>query len=191
MDLQSLISDCLEKALGRNMVNTKDAQAHYQASGECTPIEILQKSSTIPPFDPTKLKKYVPSIRIAMEEDNVTSKGFAFVDFTFHLHALAVLRELDNNVIYSFDYALGGKNVVLDKKKRKKGLKPRLIVEFVVENRAKMQKQAEKKQRQKEQKLQQRKRKKENEDNDGNDSDQQPKKEKKLSRGKKQRESRP
>ena len=94
------------------------------------------------------------------------SRGFAFAEFTHHVHALACLRELNNNSKYSREYAAGGKNADnLKKKKMKKSNNsgggsgggtgneyrgedgrarvPRLVVDFVVENKIKAKKQAE------------------------------------------------
>ena len=67
------------------------------------------------------------------EADGVTprSKGFAFVEFSCHYHALAALRELNNNPAYS-DAALGGAAAKAAKKPQAEW--PRLIVEFAVEN---------------------------------------------------------
>ena len=67
------------------------------------------------------------------EADGVTprSKGFAFVEFSTHFHALAALRELNNNPAYS-DAAAGGAAAKAAKKASSQW--PRLIVEFAVEN---------------------------------------------------------
>lgn len=64
------------------------------------------------------------------------SRGFGFVEFTEHMHALAALREVNNNPKYTHLSAGGhGKADV----KGKKGKIPRLLVEFAVENHAKVQ----------------------------------------------------
>ena len=67
------------------------------------------------------------------EADGVTprSKGFAFVEFSTHFHALAALRELNNNPTYS-DAAQGGAAAKTARKPVAEW--PRLIVEFAVEN---------------------------------------------------------
>jgi nucleolar protein 4 len=64
------------------------------------------------------------------------SKGFGFVEFESHIHALAALRQLNNNPAYSAGFAAGGAAAA----KAGKGLEetPRLIVEFAVENVAKV-----------------------------------------------------
>lgn len=61
------------------------------------------------------------------------SKGFAFVEFTQHAHALACLRIVNNNPDYAF-LASGGQSAM----SRPVEQRPRLIVEFAVENAAKL-----------------------------------------------------
>merc|ERR1711862_682990 len=89
------------------------------------------------------------------------SRGFGFVDFLHHAHALACMRELNNNIYYSADYVVGGKRAQGMKQNMKKHarkgkkvsshseyinedgkiLLPRLIVDFTVENKKKAQQQ--------------------------------------------------
>ena len=80
------------------------------------------------------------------------SKGFAFVEFTSHLHALTCLRQLNNHPAYSH-LALGGAVVSCvffvafmcanplfrrpQARSKPENERPRLIVEFVLENLAK------------------------------------------------------
>jgi len=116
---------------------------------------------------------YIPSVFIDRDYGNsgkkkdAPSRGFGFAEFTHHTHALACLRELNNNHAYSRDYAAGGRTADALKKRpqRKNGKKngiggggggsgdyrdedgrvhvPRLVVDFVVENRVKANKQKE------------------------------------------------
>lgn len=72
------------------------------------------------------------------------SKGYGFVEFSQHIHALAALRKLNNNPQYT-SYAAGKFDDDVNpgetrKRDKKKGVEshPRLIVEFTVENRAKL-----------------------------------------------------
>jgi len=96
------------------------------------------------------------------------SRGFGFVEFEHHAHALACLREVNNSTLYSAEFASGGKQAA-EMKRRRAGKKPRkqtavddegalandslvdptgkvrtprLIVEFTVENKAKAKQQA-------------------------------------------------
>ena len=74
--------------------------------------------------------------RARLEPDGITarSKGFGFIEFSTHLHALACLRELNNNPAYSTSFAAGGATA----KTRPEDEWPRLIVEFAIENIAKV-----------------------------------------------------
>jgi hypothetical protein len=115
------------------------------------------------------IKDFVPSVYIDRDfgpngkKTDAPSRGFGFAEFTHHTHALACLRELNNNTAYSKDYAAGGKAAdALKKRPNRKNKKgggssgpgdyrdedgkvhvPRLIVDFVVENKVKAKKQAE------------------------------------------------
>jgi len=179
MDLRKLISDALKHALEHEMVNLQDVVLHYQALGyTLNQIQYDDTICRIPPYDSKTMHKFIRNVQI-LKNDKNASKGFAFVDFEYHVHALAVLRQLDNNVQYSKMYAQGGnyayKPSYQKKKKKKDGEQnegyPRLIVEFAVENKAKMMKHETSQQK----KLLQRKEKKD----DGK---------KRKSRGQKQRE---
>lgn len=57
------------------------------------------------------------------------SKGFAFVEFTEHVHALACLRRLNNNPAFAWA-AVGGRAAM----SREPDLRARLLVEFAIEN---------------------------------------------------------
>lgn len=117
---------------------------------------------------PKNIKDFIPSVFIDRDfgpngkKADAPSRGFGFAEFTHHTHALACLRELNNNPAYSKDYATGGKAAEALKKrpqrKNKKGATntpgdyrdddgkvhiPRLIVDFVVENKVKAKKQAD------------------------------------------------
>lgn len=91
-------------------------------------------------------------------DGSLRSKGFGFVEFTEHIHALAALRKLNNNPEYA-NLAFGGPGVrahtllpsvmiCCSDAKRLHGVsqalsrpvseRPRLIVEFTVENKGKL-----------------------------------------------------
>ena len=56
------------------------------------------------------------------------SRGYAFCEFTHHAHALAALRELNNNAAYSSHHSNAANGAVADPNGGK------LIVEFSLEN---------------------------------------------------------
>ena len=117
--------------------------------------------SIIPDFNGQNFKKYIPSVYIdrdfsANKKEKGVSRGFGFVDFTHHAHALVCLREMNNNTIFSAEYVPNGKRATQIKtttKRKKKEVSPddfnegnraripRLIVEFAVENKASAQQQ--------------------------------------------------
>lgn len=198
--LKELVATALRRGLDSNLVEKNDATSHWRASGAASSTrEVLSKlaeversydGKIVPPFDERNVKECVASVRIVRDVDSVATKsnskpsdgaaavapsrGFGFAEFRHHEHALACLRELNNNPRYSAEYAAGGKKAIelreratASKKKRKKKKKkrrggdtdaededddgvvriPRLIVEFTVENKAKAKKSSEKKER--------------------------------------------
>ena len=190
-DLKKLAARGIQAGLEANLVTKEDVMAHWRASGDMTARDIVQKitdeeeagTSIIPPYvESAGLKRHIPSVFIdrdfggsgAAAEGRKSippSKGFGFAEFTHHAHALACLRELNNNPAYSAEYAAGGKKAVEMKKRMRKGVKkgtksgidleaggvnggdfvgddgkvriPRLIVELTVENKAKANRQVE------------------------------------------------
>eukprot|EP00753_Platysulcus_tardus_P013276 PLAT3651.3.p2 GENE.PLAT3651.3~~PLAT3651.3.p2 ORF type:complete len:312 (+),score=179.51 PLAT3651.3:557-1492(+) len=77
---------------------------------------------------PRIVKAMVMRQRGPLPSDAGESKGFGFVEFADHMQALAALRMLNNNPAFT-RWARGGSRAV-----RKGGDKPRLMVDFAVEN---------------------------------------------------------
>ncbi|GAX15426.1 nucleolar protein 4 [Fistulifera solaris] len=196
-DLKALVAQATLKGMGR--VTVEDAVAHWKATGDKTARDIMSlleqpKENILIPFDPKNIKKYIPSVFINRDfmvskdktDPKPPSRGFGFVEFQHHIHALACLRELNNNTLYSAEYVAGGKQASLLRKSRKRKGEtegeaskiPRLILEFAVENKVKAKHQAEHRTAQLVNKLKQKK------STDGKVD----KKEKKASRGARQRE---
>ena len=165
------------------LVTAEDQIALWRASGDMTTREILariqeaddSKTSILPTFDPKNVKQFIPAVHVHRDyiaganKQAAPSRGFGFVEFEHHAHALACLREVNNNPRYSAEFATGGKQAA-DMKRRRAGKKPRgmsidatgedalanaslldpsgkvrtprLIVEFTVENKTKAQQQA-------------------------------------------------
>jgi nucleolar protein 4 len=195
--LKALVAQATSKGMGR--VTVEDAVAHWKATGDKTARDIMSlleqpKENILIPFDPKNIKKFIPSVFINRDfmvskdktDPKPPSRGFGFVEFQHHIHALACLRELNNNTQYSAEYVAGGKQAsLLRKSKKRKGETdgeaskiPRLILEFTVENKVKAKHQAEHRTAQLVNKLKQKK------TPDGKVD----KKEKKASRGARQRE---
>lgn len=154
--LKTLCVLATSRGLESKIVSQEDQVAHWRASGELTTrdirMRIEQGDSVIPAFDDGNVKRFIPSVYIdrdftTQKGEKAPSRGFGFVDFEHHVHALACLRELNNNPSYTADYVAGGKRAVEQKKvpKRKRkddvgefvgedgrALTPRLIVDFTV-----------------------------------------------------------
>ena len=189
--LQKLIELATKRGLERRVVGVEDQIGHWKALGEMSTREILAKvqviegkdQDIIPSWsyddenkdDDTKnkrrknIKDFIPSVYIDRDfgpngkKADAPSRGFGFAEFTHHIHALACLRELNNNPTYSKEYTQGGKAAdAIKKRPQRKNKKsgsnngpgdyrdeegkvhiPRLIVDFVVENKVKAKKQAE------------------------------------------------
>lgn len=163
-DLKKLVFDALKAGLKDGLVTPKDAVAHWRAGGELAHSEVMRRATdptlVTPPVDDKNMKECVASVFIDRDVSSgkktadAPSRGFGFVEFTHHTHALAVLRQLNNNPMYSAQYAAGGKHASeMAKQKRGKKTKkttadpetgaefrnedgkvlvPRLIVEFAV-----------------------------------------------------------
>lgn len=223
--LQQLCELAITRGLDKRLVGAKDQIAHWKALGEMTTRDILAKvqsleangEDVIPGWNKSvNIKDLIPSVYIDRDfgpngkKKDAPSRGFGFAEFTHHAHALACLRELNNNPAYSREFAAGGKSVEATKKRSRKVKKigdtngglsstdyigddgrihvPRLIVDFTVENKIKAKKQAERRIQQQvnqqKQKLETTKKKK----NEVLDADADDAKQKKQSRGAKQRQ---
>ncbi|GMI02612.1 hypothetical protein TrLO_g11471 [Triparma laevis f. longispina] len=150
--LKKLIVTSINKGMRR--VNEDDCVNLVKARGEDFRVAV---GAGVPSFDSKNIKLYVPSLYIDREVLEVegkkktgASRGYAFVEFKEHAHALACLRELNYNKGYSKEYAaFGGKSSNGKKVDPKlvggdgKPKTPTLCVEFTVENKAKAKKQKE------------------------------------------------
>jgi len=218
VDLKKLAFGALKTGMEQNLATPKDAVSHWRAGGELAHGEVMRRATdpnlVFPPLDEKNLKGSVASVFIDRDVSggkktvDAPSRGFGFVEFTHHTHALAVLRQLNNNPVYSAEFAAGGKHAAeMANHKRGKKIKkakadpetgaefvtedgkvcvPRLLVEFTVENKVKARQQAEKVAQKKANKIKQRieKKDKEKEEKQSTSS----KKEKKKGRGQLQRE---
>lgn len=171
--LKELCVKALRRGLDNNLVKADDQVAYWRAADGLSAREVMNKiretketnkESIIPTFNEQNIKQYIPSVFIdrdysANKKEKGISRGFGFVDFTHHAHALACLREMNNNPVYSADFVPNGKKamqVTRSTKRKQKGTMPddglagegdrsripRLIVEFTVENKAKALQQA-------------------------------------------------
>eukprot|EP00978_Attheya_sp_CCMP212_P000438 scaffold877_cov57-Attheya_sp.AAC.13 len=180
VELKQLIVQGIQRGLEHKLVTRDDVILNWRAEGTMGTRELLGKireteeecgnKDLVPPFDGSHVKKFIPSVYIDRDTDLLAkrgggkkelapSRGFGFCEFTHHVHALACLREINNNPAYSAEFVGGGKRAMEAKKQRIKKTKgdanneyvgedgkvrvPRLVVEFTVENKAKAKEQAE------------------------------------------------
>ena len=147
--LKTLMATGIKNGLEKGLVSKEDVVAHWRASGEMSAREIIEKldsseendnsdeegeggASIIPPYNESDgYKKYIPSVFIdrdfelvkdgtKLSKHTAPSRGFGFAEFTHHAHALARLRELNNNTFYSSEYVAGGKKALMMKKQMTK-----------------------------------------------------------------------
>mmetsp|Transcript_2781 Transcript_2781/g.4209 ORF Transcript_2781/g.4209 Transcript_2781/m.4209 type:complete len:839 (+) Transcript_2781:82-2598(+) len=169
--LKSLAVTCTQEGLRNGLVTMMDVTAQLRAQGILSPRDcVSEEFCHIPAFDTQNIKKYIPSVFVNISADNdkkkddktkvpstPSSKGFGFIEFAYHAHALACLRELNNNDKYSKEWAFKGK-ASNDNKRNGSNMKrnksdpvhsndatkvSRIIVEFTVENRVKAKQQAD------------------------------------------------
>jgi nucleolar protein 4 len=163
-ELKKLVFEALQTGLKGGLATPKDAVAHWRAGGDMAHSEVMRRATdanlVTPPVNDKNIKECVTSVFIDRDVSggkktaDAPSRGFGFVEFAHHTHALAVLRQLNNNPIYSKQFAAGGKHASeMAKHKRGKKAKkttadpetgvefrnedgkvlvPRLIVEFAV-----------------------------------------------------------
>ncbi len=122
--------------IDKGLVSTDDLKNQIVAEGlsaiqsnETSSTQLVDFSKlTLPAYDS---KKCVISAKIMFDENKIRdgkpqSRGYAFVEFTNHIFALAALRELNNNPDYDSLSAIQDATDTNEK--------GRLMVEFTVEN---------------------------------------------------------
>jgi nucleolar protein 4 len=202
--LKEIFAEAAQEGLRRNLVSVQDVKAQIDAHAEELQASKALSASMkndlkIPklptPDQPVKIKAC--KIMRDLDKEGQPSRGYGFVEFQSHAHALAALRWTNNNPALSKTCVMGGTSV----KSSDESEWPRLIVEFSVENKSKLQI-LEKRKENASKKAQQFKKvmnKVEEKEGDGGDDDVEgggnneesvgkEKKPKKLSRGQRQRE---
>ena len=142
-DFKQLCVDATQRGLDRGLVSAEDMIAHWRASGEMTMRDIMNRveqkdgdEAIIPTFDKKNVRRYIPSVFIDRDysgrgsggtKGNHPSRGFGFVEFENHAHALACLRELNNNTQYSKDYVAGGRHALTLQQKQQMNKKSKKL----------------------------------------------------------------
>lgn len=132
--LRSLCIRAVKAGLEANLVRDNDMRALHTSEGR---YALKKEDLSIPSFTPKALKMCKVMLELErLKNGKPQSKGFSFVEFTHHAFALACLRELNNNPAY-VDFASSGH--AGNAETPVKGLnRPRLIVEFSIENKRKV-----------------------------------------------------
>lgn len=132
--LKVLCGRAVKSGLAKGLVGEHDLRALHLSEGNARPTK---EDLTVPTHSPRAVKK--AKIRLDMDrakDGKPQSKGFGFVEFAHHAHALACLRELNNNPEY-VTFASDGTGSVEDAAVRSL-TKARLIVEFSLEDKRKV-----------------------------------------------------
>lgn len=141
-EVRALCIEAAKAGLKNKLVSTKDMHNALVAQGNASTAVVASfkpKSATnasssaadplsIPPVTKGALK----TAKVMRDMDRLTegkaqSRGYAFVEFRHHAHALACLRELNNNTAYA-DRAIDADGKGMDP------VKSRIMVEFSLEN---------------------------------------------------------
>ena len=132
--LRTLCVRAVKAGLEANLVRGNDMRALHISEGR---YKLSKEDLSVPTFTPKAVKRCKVMLELErMKSGKPQSKGFSFVEFTHHAFALACLRELNNNPSY-VDFASSGKAGTAETPI--KGLnRPRLIVEFSIENKRKV-----------------------------------------------------
>lgn len=133
--LKSLFRDAAVKGIANHKVQLKEIKDELRPSKglEKVPVKV-------------KMAKIVRDMENVKPGKEPRSRGYGFVEFVEHVHALAALRVLNNNPEFT-SFAAGGSAA---KAKKRSGVedkdKSRLIVEFALENHGKLRLREKKKQ---------------------------------------------
>ena len=121
VELKKMVMEATKRGIEKKLVSTADVEAQKIAQGKSRMGEV----NIIPEVDKNTIKSHKVMLdNTRLRQGIPQSRGYAFVEFNSHVHALACLRELNNNKTYA-DRSIGGPS--------------RLIVEFSLENAEKVQ----------------------------------------------------
>ena len=124
-ELRELCTAATIKGIKRNLAGKKDMEKLLAADA----VPATDVALKVPNFGKGG-KRLMPSCKVMLDLERLRggipqSRGYAFVEFKSHVHALACLRELNQNQAYaSYATPLGAKD----------GKRSTLIVEFSLEN---------------------------------------------------------
>jgi RNA recognition motif-containing protein len=128
VELRTLCTGATIKGLKRNRATKTDLERLLAADA----VPATENALKLPNFGKGG-KRQMPSCKVMLDLERVRagvpqSRGYGFVEFNNHVHALACLRELNQNTAYSSSASGAGI------KEAKEDKRSTLIVEFSLEN---------------------------------------------------------
>lgn len=138
-ELRDICITAAKNGIKKGLVKRTDMEQYKAAQG----IDYIQQQAVLHGFakagadldavPPAVGKHCLKNAKIMLDMQRIRggapqSRGYAFAEFTHHAHALACLRELNNNAAYSSHHSNAANGAVADPNGGK------LIVEFALEN---------------------------------------------------------
>lgn len=138
-ELRELCLSAAKAGIKKGLVKRTDMEAFRLAQGSDYITQQLQQQGAFKPgmdldtVPPAVGKHCLKNSKVMLDMQRIRggapqSRGYAFAEFTHHAHALACLRELNNNAQYSSHHSAGGAPGVGE------AVGGKLIVEFSLEN---------------------------------------------------------
>jgi nucleolar protein 4 len=138
-ELREICLNAAKNGIKKGLVKRADMEAYRAAQGNefiQTQIQLhtkLKPNADLDAVPPAVGKSCLKNAKIMLDMQRIRggapqSRGYAFCEFTHHAHALAALRELNNNAAYSTHHSNSTSAAPADPNGGK------LIVEFSLEN---------------------------------------------------------
>lgn len=122
--LKDLFREAATNGMKQNKVDNAEVKRELLPSKASVPVKV-------------KMAKVVRDTEAAKAGKEARSRGYGFVEFSEHVHALAALRVVNNMPAYT-SLAAGGNAKAVNGKAKSDNEKSRLIVEFALENHGKL-----------------------------------------------------
>lgn len=122
--LKDLFREAATNGMKQNKVDNAEVKRELLPAKAGVPVKV-------------KMAKVVRDTESAKPGKEARSRGYGFVEFSEHVHALAALRVVNNMPAYT-SFAAGGNAKAANGKTKSDNEKSRLIVEFALENHGKL-----------------------------------------------------
>lgn len=136
-ELREICLNAAKNGIKKGLVKRADMEAYRAAQGSdfiTSQLAVVKtKTTDLDAVPPAVGKQCLKNAKIMLDMQRIRggapqSRGYAFCEFTHHAHALAALRELNNNAAYSSHHSNAANTGAADPNGGK------LIVEFSLEN---------------------------------------------------------